>query len=328
MNYRSIRDLNTAIVQNMHRLPRDLDLIVGVPRSGLLAANLFALLGNVHLTDLDSYLDGRVYSAGTTKTHSLRQAGLGSRRVLVLDDSINSGASMQTVRERVAAAGLGDRVIFAAVFGNNAHHPECDLVLEVVPQPRIFQWNFMHHVALAHACVDIDGVLCHDPAEAENDDGTAYVEFLTSARPLYAMTRPIGALVTSRLEKYRPQTEAWLSRMGVRYRELVMLDLPSKAERQRMGVHGSFKAEFYRQSPFDLFIESENGQAQTIARLSGKPVLCLETHTLVEPSAAAVMSSLLSPDAPPQGVKAVKRLARSLLGSGRYDAVKSWRLSR
>ena len=38
MHYRSISDMNDAIVRNLHRLPRDIDLVVGVPRSGILAA--------------------------------------------------------------------------------------------------------------------------------------------------------------------------------------------------------------------------------------------------------------------------------------------------
>ncbi len=325
MHYRSISDMNAAIVKNMHRLPRDLDLVVGVPRSGLLAANLLALAGNIRMSDLDSYLDGRVYSAGTTKTHSLRKTTSGPRKVLILDDSIRTGEAMTTVRERVAAAKLEDTVIYAAVYGATAQHPETDLVFEIVLQPRIFQWNFMHHVALEQACVDIDGVLCHDPSEQENDDGAAYIEFLKSARPLYPMTRPIGALVTSRLEKYRPQTEAWLAATGVRYNQLVMLDLPSKAERQRLGTHGSFKAEYYRNSAFELFIESENAQARKIARLSGKPVLCVETHTMIEPSAVAILSSATRAGSVGQGRNTIKRLARSVLGHERYETLKEWR---
>jgi len=324
MHYRSITDMNAAIVNNMYRLPRDLDLVVGVPRSGLLAANLFALIANVRMADLDSYLEGRVYSAGTTKTHSLRTVGAGPRKVLILDDSISTGSAMQTVRQRVQAAALGDEVIFAAVYGTARDHPQTDIVLEVVPQPRVFQWNFMHHVTLERACLDIDGVLCHDPAEHENEDAAAYLQFLTEARPLYAPTRRIGALVTSRLEKYRPQTEAWLAAIGLEYDELVMLDLPSKAERQRRAAHGSFKAEYYRQSPADLFIESENAQARTIAQLSGKPVLCLETHRLIEPSAGAILSSLSRGGTARDGAKLIKRLARALLGSRRYDALKTW----
>ncbi len=325
MHYRSITDMNAAIVNNMHRLPRDLDLVVGVPRSGLLAANLFALIANLRMADLDSYLEGRVYSAGTTKTHSLRTVGAGPRKVLILDDSISTGSAMQTVRQRVQAAALGDEVIFAAVYGTARDHPQTDIVLEVVPQPRVFQWNFMHHVTLERACLDIDGVLCHDPAEHENEDAAAYLQFLTEARPLYAPTRPVGALVTSRLEKYRAQTEAWLEAIGVKYNELIMLDLTSKPAHAQPAAYGKFKAEHYRKRPFELFIESGHAQARMIAQLSGKPVLCLETHRLIEPSAAAVLASLPSAFSLRQGGGALKRLARSVLGRGRYEALKEWR---
>ena len=321
MHFRSINDMNTAIIKNMHRLPRDLNLVVGVPRSGMLAANLLALTGNINMTDLDSYLDGRIYSSGRTKTHCLRSANTERRKVLILDDSIRTGESMTKARQRLAAASFKDTFMYAAVYGAMAEHPETDLVFEFVNQPRIFQWNFMHHVALKRACVDIDGVLCHDPSEHENDDGAAYIEFLNNAHPLYRMTRPIGALVTSRLEKYRAQTEAWLASAGIEYRELIMLDLPSKAERQRLAAHGSFKGEYYRNSPFDLFIESENRQAWTIARLSGKPVLCLETHTLIEPTAAALLSSLPRAGSFGEGLNMIKRSVRMLAGSERYEAL-------
>jgi uncharacterized HAD superfamily protein/hypoxanthine phosphoribosyltransferase len=325
MNYRSISDMNSTILKNIDRIPRDLDLVVGIPRSGLLAANLLALLCNIRLTDLDSYLDGRTYTSGTTKAASMRQPGPGPRKVLILDDSINFGEAITAARRRVAEANIGDEVNFAAVYGNTASCAEADIVFEVVPQPRLFQWNFMHHVALERACVDIDGVLCHDPTEDENDDGSAYLRFLAEARPLYSPSRTIGTLVTSRLEKYRPQTEAWLEARGLTYRELVMLDLPSKVERQRMGAHGTFKADYYRKSHSDIFIESENGQAMTIARLSGKPVLCLQTHTLINPSLGAVLSSLTKAGSHAQGLTAVKRAARTVLGSTRYEALKTWR---
>ena len=35
MNYRNIDDLNHCILQHLSILPRDFDLIVGVPRSGM-----------------------------------------------------------------------------------------------------------------------------------------------------------------------------------------------------------------------------------------------------------------------------------------------------
>lgn len=280
MQYRSISDLNEAIVLNLGRIPRDIDLVVGVPRSGLLAANLLSLAMNIPLTDLDSFLDGREYSSGTTKpvrrSHDLSQR----RRVLILDDSISSGNAMREVRQRISRADVGADIIYAAVYGIHDSHPETDIIFERVDLPRIFQWNFMHHKILEQACVDIDGVLCLDPDERENDDGRAYLEFLENAIPYHTSTRRIGWLVTSRLEKYRPQTEAWLAKCGIAYENLVMLDLPSKQERQRLGVHGSFKGDFYRSCGSPLFIESDARQADVIAARSGKPVLCIETHRM------------------------------------------------
>ena len=52
MHYRSISDMNDAIVRNLHRLPRDIDLVVGVPRSGILAATLLSLTANIPMADL------------------------------------------------------------------------------------------------------------------------------------------------------------------------------------------------------------------------------------------------------------------------------------
>jgi uncharacterized HAD superfamily protein len=191
----------------------------------------------------------------------------------------------------------------------------------------------MHHKFLAQCCVDIDGVLCLDPTEAENDDGPAYEKFLSEALPLFGPTRKIGWLVTSRLEKYRALTEAWLAKHGIQYDKLIMLDLPSKAERQRLGVHGSFKADFYRKSDAILFIESEHQQALKIAELSGKPVLCVETHLVTYPDALSLpalgqtarnLPGRLRQIGSPDGRKtAIKTVARTLLGERGYETLKS-----
>lgn len=325
MNYRSISDMNDAILRNLYRVPADVDLIVGVPRSGMIAAELLALQTNVELTDLDSYLAGKVFTSGSTKKLGMKQGRKTRRKVVVIDDSINGGTAMKEARRRVSESGLQDDILFGAVFGSKPHHPEADLVMETVPWPRMFQWNFMHHKFLQQSCIDIDGVLCHDPSADENDDGPNYVKFLEQARPLYRFTRPLGTLVTSRLEKYRGSTEGWLAAQNIEYAALQMLDLPSKAERQRLGAHGSFKGEFYRDSDAILFIESENRQAREIARISGKPVLCLETHTLVQPERALIKSGYTAANNRLRGL--VKMAATSIFGKARLASIRH-RLSR
>ena len=70
MNYRNIDDLNHCILQHLSILPRDFDLIVGVPRSGMFPANLLALYLNLPVTDIDSFRNGHIYQTGERGTRS------------------------------------------------------------------------------------------------------------------------------------------------------------------------------------------------------------------------------------------------------------------
>jgi uncharacterized HAD superfamily protein len=321
MNFRSAADLGACIFANLHRLPRDLDLVIGVPRSGLLPATLTALALNLPIADLEGFRDGRLLSSGKTRRRAaLDIAAADVRRALVIDDSIDTGAAMAEARKALEAARPDVSFAFCAIYGATKDAAGADLVLEVVPPPRVFQWNVMHHAVLARSYVDIDGVLCVDPTHDENDDGDRYRNFILNASPLNRPTRKIGALVTSRLEKYREPTEAWLAAHGVEYERLLMLDLPDAETRRRLQSHGRFKGELYRDGPADLFIESERAQAIQIAEISGKPVLCVDTFELMEPGALspAAMVRDLRRGGPLAPVKAV---ARRILGEAGYRSL-------
>lgn len=285
MRYRSFVDLSQTVQENLYRIPRDVDLVVGIPRSGLLPANMIALALNLPLADIDGFAEGRTLSAGHTRRRDLFDQSIDTyRRILVVDDSIRTGDSIREARAKLSHLPNQDRFLFCAIYADDDSHPEVDLVMEAVPTPRVFQWNIMHHSVAAQSCFDIDGVLCFDPTGDENDDGERYRAFLNDARPLMTPTHRLGHLVTSRLERYRPETEAWLAARGIEYDKLWMLDLPSAAERRKQGSHGRFKAEVYRKLDAILFIESEERQAVEIARLSGKPVLSIESQSIVDPS--------------------------------------------
>ena len=127
--------------------------------------------------------------------------------------------------------------------------------------------------------LDIDGVLCENPTPEENDDGEKYIEFLRNARPKYVPTKKIGYLITSRLEKYRAETEYWLKKHGVEYDQLIMCPYQTAEERRRRGNHAIIKAIVYSQLPGTvLFVESERWQAIEIARRTFKPVFCTENQ--------------------------------------------------
>ncbi|MHC4108708.1 MAG: phosphoribosyltransferase family protein [Planctomycetota bacterium] len=284
MNFRSIQDLNEAIIRGLHRIPGDIDLVVGIPRSGMLAANIIALHLNLPLTDLDGFAQGRVMQSGQ---RGRARDGGGGGHALVVDDSVLSGATMRAARLRIDRAGPRGQATTAAVYVAPEARAEVDLCFEDIVGPRVFEWNLMHGGMIGLSCVDIDGVLCVDPTERQNDDGPRYRRFLEQAPPRLVPSVPVGWLVTCRLEKYRDLTEQWLGRHGVQYGELIMMDLPSKAARLASGSHGRFKADAYRRNEALLFVESSERQAVEIARLSGRPVLSLESRRMIYPALAA-----------------------------------------
>ena len=292
MNFRSIADLNSCIARNVWRLPKDLSLVVGVPRSGLLAANILSLQLNLPLTDIDGFLANRILGKGRRPLRGVDFEWSSIERVLIVDDSVASGYAMREVRERIRAASVPYECVFLAVYAMPESPSVFDISFETVASPRLFEWNFMHHPHLGECCVDIDGVLCHDPTSEENDDGERYMKFLVSARPLHIPTQTVHSLVTNRLEKYREPTEAWLNKQGIKYKSLRMLDLPNKEERLRRKPYVSFKSDVYIESGCRLFIESDLSQSLGIADRTGRQVFCVSEMSIVNPSMKAMVKGI------------------------------------
>ena len=280
MNYRTYADMALHIKQILPKIS-DVDLIVGIPRSGMVPAYMIGAFLNRYVCSLDEFVSGIAYSKGI---RSVRERTV--KKVLVVDDSVNDGLAMRRAKERLQGKEKEFELVYMAVYAVEKATGLVDVYADICPQPRFFQWNYMYHPGLLpQACLDIDGVLCVDPTAEENDDGEKYRQFILNARPLFVPNDKVKALVTSRLEKYRPETERWLAENGVKYEKLYMLDLPSREERIRRGVHASFKAEIYKKlKDAHLFIESNPLQAAEIRRLSGKPVICTETDEYSEHS--------------------------------------------
>ena len=284
MNFKNIKDLSDDIEAWIPSLPARVDCVVGVPRSGMLVANILALKLDVPLTDLDGFLEGRIMTMGNRFGDLIPVDFLATkRRVLVVDDSISSGRAIREVHSRIEAAQLDHEVVYGCLYGTPKLSIEWLHCGQNVAHPRRFEWNIFSTYKISKYCFDMDGVLCQDPDESENDDGERYLDFIRSAKPLYVPAHEIGYIVTSRLEKYRTETEEWLARNGVRYRELKMLNVDSIQERKGTGAGVRFKASFYRSCGATLFIESNFGKAQKVARLSGLYVYAVDKRVMVPP---------------------------------------------
>ena len=278
MYYRNISDLNQIILKRLYVIPRDFDLIVGIPRSGMLPANLLALYLNKPYTDINSFLNGHIYKAGARgQFFDIKDF----KKILVVDDSVASGDAMDKCKESLKSVSADFSISYCAIYVIPGKEKVVDYFFEVVPLPRYFQWNIFNHTTLEKACFDIDGVLCVDPTEEQNDDGEKYRNFILNAPPLFIPGSKIGTLVTSRLEKYRKETETWLKNNNIKYNQLVMLDLPNKEARQKANSHAEHKAKTYKGGSYVLFIESSLSQAIEINRLTQKPVLCTENFEMI-----------------------------------------------
>ena len=201
MNYRSIKDLSSTVRKNLYKIPRDVDLIVGIPRSGMIAANIIALYLNLKFCDLHSFINNIPISHGLSR--QVRYPELirpsDAQHVLIVDDSVLTGQSIDLTRKQVAQCGMVANYTYCVIYAASFSTMYPDIFLEVVELPRIFEWNVLHHPLLDKCCVDIDGILCLDPTHKQNDDGATYMEFLAKAHPLVIPSYTIGHLVTSRL---------------------------------------------------------------------------------------------------------------------------------
>jgi uncharacterized HAD superfamily protein/hypoxanthine phosphoribosyltransferase len=339
MNFRSIAQLSDQLLHWAHQLPPDIEVVAGVPRSGLLAANILSLYLNVPLTDLDGLISGRCFESGSRRRRR-SENGNGRdidflhspRKVLVVDDSMLNGRAMLEARARIDAAQLPHTVLYSAVYVTPERRNEVDYYCEVVNGPRVFEWNVFHGEILWKFFVSLDGVLCTAPA-ADPADPERYTAALREVRPLIVPSREIGWVVAERPENSRGATEAWLQENGYQYRQLLMVGAPDTLSGRQTGLVAGFKAELYRNSDATLFIERSFWESVAIARLSGRHVLCADAMQLVHPGtvplARADLPMELHPTVPPTMRQRVTRftkgVARQFLPQNAQQAVRRLR---
>lgn len=284
MEFRSFHDMTSLIRREVGSLSGQFDLVVALPRSGMFPASLIAMYLNLPLCDFDGLLARRVMSGGA-RTSALPDIDLQdeSLRVLIVDDSIQSGKQLAKTQKAIAEAEISASICFLAIYASEEGSTLIDRYFEKVGQTRVFEWNVFHHnFYLPRACVDIDGVLCRDPSPEENDYGPNYDRFLEEVEPLFIPKTEIGWLVTNRLERYRGATEAWLAKHGVTYRELIMCPVNGPEERVGPYTHGNFKGGVYKaQEKAKLFLESSYKQSIDIARFASKPVFCVDRFEMI-----------------------------------------------
>lgn len=285
MIYKSYKNLADTIRANAWKVPTDVDLIVGVPRSGMMVAIMLAELLNKNVASLFDLVERHTMGCGGRQM--LIKSGQ-LKKILVVDDTVFNGNSITSFRKLVENRHLPYQFIFACIYAEGEHAKEMvDIYFEDIydagEKLYLYEWNILHHYEhkTKFFMFDMDGVLCKEPPDERNTQ--EYEAYLPDAVPIVVPTTKVGAIVTYRMEKYRGVTEAWLKRWGIECGELRMFPATDYVARGKVMNHYQFKGEAYRDAEWaQLFIESSAFQADWINYISHKPVFCYEDGNLYD----------------------------------------------
>lgn len=286
MRFVTIAEMSRTLRSTFHKVPHDVNFVLGVPRSGMLPATILAEWLNVPCVDVDSFCAGAAPTGGRRVAFHA-DSGRARKRVLVVDDTIFNGGSMAAVREKLRPFAGAYDFIFMAVYlegpCTNVDVWLADVRADADPFV-LYEWNIYHHTPriMSRCIYDIDGVLCVDPPDER--DEAAYVRYIQRPVPLFVPSVEVGEIVTYRLAAYEHITRRWLADVGVQYKGLTMFPAQTYGARQSSGIGpAAFKADIYAQREWArLFVESSDRQAREIYERTGKPVYCVESNKMYE----------------------------------------------
>lgn len=268
IRFKSYSDLSKDITKNFGKLSGDWDLVVGIPRSGMVPAYMIALALNVNCTDISSWLHNYPLKKGITrglkKNLSLPWE---AEKVLIVDDSIMSGKSMKAEIDSLPDWLLA-RASTLAVYSSKPIRNDVDIILEFLPYPRVFEWNIFHHNIMSRSCVCFEGMVLE--GEAGSDKIAMHFRYMPSG--------VIDTIVSCQNESSRHEVETCLVSSGILYKNLVMVDNDTNV--MEIDSLVKFKIETFIASSADLFIEDNADQARLICREANKPVFCLSDNCI------------------------------------------------
>lgn len=282
----TLQDAERVIAKGLHRL-REFDTIIGVPRSGSIFAAYIATQLGVSLADVSTASrELRVAKHGYT-----RQGDLG--KCLLVEDVVNQGKSMAQAFEvlKLTTGLTREQITTCSIWTNPKSAPNAvDIDLGGPHAERYgFSWQMWHSALWPQWATDMDGVLCHDVPEnvTTEEDYQAWCGESIGRwwpRPKNKNKWPVGAIITSRPEGVRRQTENWLREKPIHFTELIMAPGNTQHEVTRnlkqMGLkRGEWKAKMAADVGItEMFIESCPIQAEQISWTFPGLVWCTDTQ--------------------------------------------------
>lgn len=247
--------------------PTTYDIIVGIPRSGLLVASIIALKLGKPITTPELFIKDHVWMS------KLMDKKGEYKNILLIDDSLTSGGSMKESFQLLCSHCKNINITKAVLIVTEKSKDLVDLYYKIIPHPRLFEWN-LAHAKKEKLASDMDGVICENCPPGVDSDEELYINWIKKAKPYLIPTFEIDIILSNRLEKYRTKTEEWLAKHGVRYKELILWNINSKQERK--GKYAQNKIEVLLRKKPDIMWESSFSQSNQIWKTTKIPVLCFD----------------------------------------------------
>lgn len=282
----STDDLMRDTLHLIPKIPKDIDAIVGVSRSGLPSASMLSMMLHLPMFIFRQNKKDVIYAGGGWRLNGFKSDAEAKRdfenprHVLVVDDTVFTGSSNRIARS--ALEGKFDKITYGSIYVNPKARNFPDIWSVDLGWPHMLEWNIFNSVLTPNMVVDFDGILCHDcPIEAD-DDGEKYLNFIRNAKPKYITRKNhIPMIVTARIEKYRKETVEWLRKNKIKFKNLVMHPAKTLKERRSDDI-AAYKAKHYNifcesrkpSPPPFVFLESEERQAKRISQFTKHLVVC------------------------------------------------------
>ena len=282
INYVTNAQLCNIVRENIYKIPRDIDGVIGIPRGGMLIASVISEFLNLPLYSVESFLRGEDIGFGAAGKTIVPSS---HKKYIVVDDSASSGKSFRNIREILSTR--DEKFVYVAAVCDDRKKLDCvDIVLSYVREFRLFELNMFRLPLIRAMILDLDGVICENPPTWIDFDEEKYVDFITNARPKFPIRYAPLAICTTRILKYSSITTDWLKRNNVPYKNIYMLDLPSIKERfeniKNPCVKNMKATAYNKYKKAILFIESNPKEAMHIFNMTGRPVLCTDNNTLYQ----------------------------------------------
>lgn len=238
------------------QIPRDIDLVVGIPRQGLICANIIALQLGVPLSTPENFMRNETWISEHAEKRKIKKA-------LIIEDSIASGTSITHYKKLLEQKFPKIKWYTGATYSYYSKINLLDYYYRKV-KPNMFETSLIH-INIGKLGCDIDGVLCIDPPiSIPKSQLKAYYQ---KAKPWIIPNYTIECIVTGRDKKYKKVTEKWLKKHKVKYKYLIM---------NNNQKHHSIKVDAIRKYNLRWFWESNIAIAQRIKLETGVKVLCID----------------------------------------------------